>query len=373
MEITYEKIIAYLTSTQKNCIFPLEIGSFENSFNFPKYLSSLFLNKLNRTGVIQKPDKKFNVSMISSILYCLDCDYYSYDRNNMLACINTFKQKLIDDLLDKSNNFYNKFSFKKLGWSKSFIIDKIKEKTLTNHILYFISCYFDINIFIFDTVHEEIKVIYNENYFNKYKSNIILYKKENQYEPITDNNNNTKFNYYDDIIKILLNNSNLIIVDTTYSNNKSCKNFLINDKPDTLIPISNENYNNKSNNNSDEESDNESNNNSDDETDNESDNESNDETDNESDNESNDDLKNESKDDLKNESKDDNLKYELKDELKEETVKEITNKWRDYSNVTLMKRTKEKLLDLISELKEINREEYIKLTKKKLVEILKSI
>lgn len=293
MKINYETIISFLTSNDKI----LKYGELENSINFSKEFSSLFGNKFNRVGVItfitdflNREKKKQNVSLLASIIYCL---FNIFEENELKSSIKIFKHKIINDL---SNNDISTI---------------INNKNLSYDMLKIICHYFDINIFILNNDDKRIDICYFE-FYDDNRINIILYKKDNIFEPIMDITNNLIYENNSEIIQILLKNKLYNIS----NNNYQIDTINISELIDKYL----ENYSN---------------------------------------------IINDSSCELSNE-----LSSDVSSDVSSES--DIVNPWKEYKDITLMKKTKAFLINCIQELKNENKN-YNKMTKKELIEILKDI
>lgn len=202
---TLNEIINFMFK-QNKCVQQIQMNSIEKSSCFPIFCRKILKNDFFRIGVYSshKIDNiYYNVSLFNAICYCLD------HKEN----INIDKQ--IDNIFSLVNCLCNQFKF--FPKRKKFFtqIETIKE--LTNHIknfkvtkklLQYISNTFELNILIFDVDNKKILLYVpffiendiscsqknnnkiNKNYcFNPFKNTIILFNKNNSYEPIIHNDN----------------------------------------------------------------------------------------------------------------------------------------------------------------------------------------
>ena len=76
----------------------------------------------------------------------------------------------------------------------------MKSKNIESIDPYIYSNYFNINIFVFDFVTNEIILYYPEDEFIPYKLNILISKKNDLYQPLTYKNDNSRFFKYNSTI-----------------------------------------------------------------------------------------------------------------------------------------------------------------------------
>jgi hypothetical protein len=142
MSITYQDIVSVLCNKNKFST-NLNIMKFSEQFN---YFNNLFDNSFYRYGIYNFNNEYKNISFVSSILYCIDDNYFTIEK---------------DELFNKINSIYE--------YIKN--IENIVE-------------YLNINIIIFDFKENKIKSLYNGEYFNPYKETILLANCDDDWEPI---------------------------------------------------------------------------------------------------------------------------------------------------------------------------------------------
>ena len=141
-------------------------------------------------------DKKYYIysvnrenCFISSILTIFDKMFTSLSHNSQLNYIKNFKKKLAYDLDEK--NYYKKFKFKpniikKTDFQK-ILFDEIN---INSHIEMYISYYLNINILIIDLDNSNIYFLCN---YDKNIITIIIFKKDNYYNPLLNENKQSIF------------------------------------------------------------------------------------------------------------------------------------------------------------------------------------
>ena len=182
-KITLESIVSYLIDNQNLTVnsdnniynniddnFNLKFLEYCNSKNFHKF-NEIFQNHIDRIGVYSKSKKKSNISLLSSILFCIDDDFCTLDFNEQCY----YNKYIINRIITDTNS--RKFKIKNL--SNKMIISNLKNfKTINNLDIYIYSSYFKANIFIFDFIEGDIKLYYPETEYNIYKTNIFISKKK---------------------------------------------------------------------------------------------------------------------------------------------------------------------------------------------------
>lgn len=190
--------------------FNLKFLEHNNSSNFYKF-NKYFKNHIDCIGVYVNGKKGNNISLLSSILFCIDEDFCTLDFNEQCYYIKYINNKIINDTNSR------KFKIKNL--SNQMIISNLKNiKSINNLDIYIYASYLKLNIFIFDFVNDDIRLYYPENELNIYKPNIFISKCNDQYNPLVYKNNNGR---------ILKYNSS-ILEDIIYTNEMNI--FSLNDK-----------------------------------------------------------------------------------------------------------------------------------------------
>ena len=187
MTITYDDIIKCLCKKKTNFYTNLNImkdGSEFDCFN------DIFDNTFYRYGIYQYDNNYTNISFISSILYCIDPNYFIITKDDLFKKIN--EMKLLNDFE---------------------IIHNLK-----------------VNIIIFDFKNNDIKSIYEDDYFNPFIETIFLYNYDNYWEPIICKENKT-FSYVSNksnVLKHKILSSNISYIDNS-------KIFTLNDNIDDIM------------------------------------------------------------------------------------------------------------------------------------------
>ena len=191
-KITLESIVNYLIDNQNLNIdstnndivdrFNLKFLEYYNSSNFHKF-NNFFQNHIDRVGMYNYTKKNTNISLLSSILFCIDEDFCTLDYNEQCYYNKYVINRIITDTNSKQ--------FKINNLSNKMIISNLKNlKTINNLDIYIYASYFKSNIFIFDFIEGNIKLYYPETEYNIYKTNIFISKNNDQYNPLTYKNDN---------------------------------------------------------------------------------------------------------------------------------------------------------------------------------------
>jgi len=246
-KITLNYLVSYLTDKnekkepvtniqqiiKQQIVFPSKPNIIIKSSDFPDKFKLIFENNFYRIGIPQYSDQKNidNISAYYSILCCINNKFL--ERIDQINYIKQLKNKIKDDLLVEK--LFSLYKLRKFGFTKFLLINEIKKMEMTNIVLHYISCYFDINIFVFNFENNSIYAVYNEDVLNIYKKNIFLANIGNNYEPIINNNNNGLYNYNDEIMINIL--TSQIIPLNVHIKNKIIKNFEICNNVSELVKI----------------------------------------------------------------------------------------------------------------------------------------
>ena len=178
MSITYQDIINVLCNNDKFST-NLNIMKFVDQF---KYFKDIFDSNFYRYGIYNYNKEYDNISFISSIIYCIDDNYFIMSKDSLFDNINSIRKYLDKDFQ---------------------IVDKL-----------------NLNLIIFDFKTNEIKSLYGGEYFNPYKETIFLANYDNYWEPICSKEQKT-FNINSPILKnkILFNNIKYYNTDKVFSIN----------------------------------------------------------------------------------------------------------------------------------------------------------
>ena len=159
-----------------------------------KHFSELFNNNFSKYGVYKYDNDNNNISLLMSLLYCVDDKYISYTSEDIHNISKHYRKSM--DKFDM-NNFVNTF---------------------------------DMNFFIFNFKNGEISVGYQGEYLNPWKPSIFLAYDDNFYEPIISNDNKI-FNYSINKNNIL--KSHILFEDIKYFNDD--KEYVLNDNINEVL------------------------------------------------------------------------------------------------------------------------------------------
>lgn len=192
MELNYNIIISYLCPTVKDNTIEKKINIMEKIDN--EYFSDIFTDNFYKYGVYKYDNDNNNISLLMSLLYCLDDRYINYTEDDINNISLHYRKSM--DIFDMSN-FVNNF---------------------------------DMNFIIFNFENGNISAGYQGDYLNPWKPSIFLAYENDLYEPIVSNDMRL-FNYAINKNNIL--KSNILFQDITYFNND--KEFVINDNINEVL------------------------------------------------------------------------------------------------------------------------------------------
>lgn len=197
-------------------------------------------SKFYRIGVTKSNkkiyDKEYNkncdLSFFTSILTAIDKNYISLDENEEINFLISFIDKIKENILD------NKFKFElKYKFPKTVLMNRIQNLNFRDGLIYQVLIQLlDINLLIFEEKDDDkgfdVLTSFPEYTLNPWKPIILLYKKDNSFEPIM-NDTSKVFSYNNNFIKDLLveNYSNIKYLYGNYLD----KDFSLNDDLNAII------------------------------------------------------------------------------------------------------------------------------------------
>jgi hypothetical protein len=147
-------------------------------------------------------NKKHNVSLISSILYCLYLNYTNMIDENK----EKFIKKLIEKMASEVYIKFTEFEFSKMKWKKNDIVENINNNIYDYKVLKYLSDYFVINIFI---IKNNKLYFCGGNNFIQFRKNIFVELKDEIYNPIFSEYKKV-FSLSDVVIQNIINNLDTI-------------------------------------------------------------------------------------------------------------------------------------------------------------------
>ena len=174
-----------------------EYLDFYNSKNFNKF-NNIFKNNIDRVGIHKNNIN--NNSLYFTVLFLLYETFKELNNDSQNLMIN----KLIESILSNKN------------------FDKINKENIN---IYKLSCFFNINIFLFSYSTNSITIFYKENKFIKYKKNIFINEINGSFYPLMyTNGNGSYFKYNSPILQCILDSPD----NSIFSINDN-KQFMINE------------------------------------------------------------------------------------------------------------------------------------------------
>ena len=204
MDITYDTIINYLT--KKKNLFSSKANimrHYNDFFNFKDCFDESFF----RYGIHIYDDNNNNISLLSSIIFCLDNKYFFKDKSEIL------------DLVD---------AFKKYVNLTTYNIESIDE--ITNKL--------KINILLFDFKENDILSSYYSDFLNPWRPILYLAKYEEFFEPICTQDDKI-FSFSSNKVNILKNNILSREISYVTTDKDLSKEFQINDNYNEILDIDN--------------------------------------------------------------------------------------------------------------------------------------
>lgn len=223
MDITYDIILKYLVSDDMN--YFSNKPNIIQSYNLFNKFKDIFYESFYRYGVYDKDDDNNNISLINSIIYCIDNNYFSKSEDEikksislLISCMyNFFKDNNDDNLIKHYDDI-----FKNKNYDNPFLLE-------------FICIFLKINIFIFDFKTECISSVYYKDFYNPWRPNIFIAKFDNFWEPIV-TQKNSLFNFSDKILR-----DNILYKDISY-HIENLKKFDINDNINEILDLEKLNF-----------------------------------------------------------------------------------------------------------------------------------
>lgn len=179
-------------------------------------------NKIYRQGMIRsiKNPKNKNISLISSLLFCL---YENFELNSE-KILSVFVRKFISD----SSKAFIDNEYAKLGWIKKEFLEDIRQTNITKMYMRYLVDYLKINMFLLDIELDTLYYVGEKNLI-PFKKNIFIIKLEDDvsgeiiYEPIF-----TKTSREHILMRKLMNSKFLIeYVDCNFTIDEEDLNFTI--------------------------------------------------------------------------------------------------------------------------------------------------
>jgi len=185
------------------------------------WVNSILGDKVKRLGM--------RTGSIYEVLFtCIDDTFYKLNALQQKNYIDIAKSTFVKDINGRKNKedkkkgkediqIFQDFEYKKLGWTKSYIVSLIKNDQQTIEIFRFFADYFTINIIVIDTDERHIQIHYGASEkFCPYKENILLIRTNVGFEPIVCESE-TIWNYNNKIFKKFIDKNEQFFVCPSYS------------------------------------------------------------------------------------------------------------------------------------------------------------
>ena len=221
-----DQIINFFDNDEEIKFNEIKILKYNETENFDKIykFTNYFKNNLYRYGSLQF-DKKCNISFLFSVLLLLDDEFTNMLDIDQKKYIKAFKNRILLEVTKLK--LLTEINLKGSGWNKKNLHKLLSEDIIDDNYIYYIATYFNINIFIFDLTSEEIYSYYNDELFNKYKTNIFISKFEDTYEAIIYVDGKTTFIYTDNVLNKLIEHETILVNIIGFTKKKKIKEFII--------------------------------------------------------------------------------------------------------------------------------------------------
>jgi hypothetical protein len=134
-------------------------------------------------------------TFISSLLILTDPNFHLLSQNSKRKEVFKLKEKLFINL----DNYYKQFSYKKKGFNQSEMQNILtNEKPLDYSIKYYLCDFYEVNIFILDTITNQYEMI---NEYNAENISNLLIKNRNIYQIVLNDEKNNNIPNLDKIMK----------------------------------------------------------------------------------------------------------------------------------------------------------------------------
>ena len=179
----------------------------------PDFFKDILTDSINRHGVVQNfksSTRTLNISLYYSILFLIDKNFEKLDEYKQIDNINILVNKLCTEI--NTNSLITKYNYRELKLKKKDLINEISNYLNTNKVIKFLSDYFDINIFVCNFEHNKLYCACDNNFYNKYRNNIIIGQiNSNSFEPLLTNDYKIFSSNNSIINNLLCNHFNYII------------------------------------------------------------------------------------------------------------------------------------------------------------------
>tara|TARA_B100000524_G_scaffold348370_1_gene252692 strand:+ start:2305 stop:3240 length:936 start_codon:yes stop_codon:yes gene_type:complete len=219
MDINYKTIVEYLCNdeeTKQNDNFPTKKNIMVSSDNFPEEFSNLFEtnsnNKFYRYGVSRYNNDQINISFFTSFLTLIQKQFITLDKKEESVEVINFINQLKEKINEKKFKFELKSKFE-----KHLVIEKLNNLNLDDGVvLQAIVQILNINLLIFDFEKKNIFSIFNGDFYDPWKTSLLLAKKDKDWEPIFSDKKQFCYNEY--FLKKILTTQEILYYNQKYLN-----------------------------------------------------------------------------------------------------------------------------------------------------------
>lgn len=210
--VSLPKLISYILSFSSeetnndvmNMVFPsqmksndefnfscLKVGESKNINDFPEKLKTLFdpfIKDLMRHGSKKNYDNDNNLSFYFSILYLLINNFNKLPSKDQLNCITKLRDKLIIFVSNEDN--IKQQEYDNMGWIKKDVLNSLIKFKINKIIVKIVADYFNINIFVLNTIEDKIYVASDNSSYDMFRPSIFLVFNNDTFEPLVYSDSN---------------------------------------------------------------------------------------------------------------------------------------------------------------------------------------
>ena len=126
---------------------------------FKKYQQKVYRMGIQQIGIKNKVYR--NISLYHSIAVCLKTNFSNLTNDEQIDYVDAMRNKISYDFV--RGNFFRKFNYNELNWKKGQLLSDIKNYVNSEMVIRYLADYFDINIFVFDFLDDDIHLYYGKS------------------------------------------------------------------------------------------------------------------------------------------------------------------------------------------------------------------
>lgn len=159
-----------------------------NMNDFPEKIRSIFdpyLKDFIRYGANQLIEDDTNITFYYSILFHLVPNYDKLSNADQMSYIHTLRDKLVIHISD--NSLMQTMEYNKCNWEKAHLTNPLAQLKINKFVIKLIADYFNLNIFMLNTVEDKIYVISDNFSYDIFRQNIFMVFNDDIFEPLVYN------------------------------------------------------------------------------------------------------------------------------------------------------------------------------------------